>query len=128
MVGSFFLPFPFTYAHSLPVLLPNRLLRGLNSIGWAYERLARPAARIRLEIDKLERRHQAYWLASSTSSSSYPSIQAFDLAQSPQQADPWGAPPMFSEQELQELMDFPIPTEQLVAGDWQSDLDFSGVL
>ncbi|KAK4705847.1 hypothetical protein P7C70_g343, partial [Phenoliferia sp. Uapishka_3] len=90
--------------------LMERLLRGLNSVGWAYERLSRPATRVQEAILDLERRQAAYWLAITDNTYSSETF-ASNIA------DP-NILPMFSEQELQELQALAFPEQTL---DWNTN-------
>ena len=90
----------------LIVLFP-RLLRGLNSVGWAYEALSRPAPRIKAEIEKLEARQAAYWGGIVNTTSTFEaSLVDPDL------------PPMFSEEDLQAMLSLPV--EEYALGGWQA--------
>lgn len=87
----------------------------MNSVGWAYEALSRPAPRIKAEIEQLEQRQAAYW------GGIVNNPNTFEAASVDQDL-----PPMFSEEELQAMLAFPV--EQFELGGWQGEEQGGGFL
>ncbi|KAM0746608.1 hypothetical protein T439DRAFT_329714 [Meredithblackwellia eburnea MCA 4105] len=80
------------------------LLRGLNSVGWAYEKLSRPASRVQTEIQQLENKRAAHW-----SNDPSPHFTFTSIAEPAAELEL----PMFSEEDLQALLALPTDNQYL---------------